>query len=62
MKIWKQFTCLGENPEKCITFSVRIQKETTRIDKNGEKLQKPDSTDYKLLIVQGLSKHIIKSC
>ena len=36
----KQFTCLGENTEKYITFTVPIEKEVTRIDKNGEKLTK----------------------
>ena len=30
----KQFTCLGENTEKYITFTVPIEKEVTRIDKN----------------------------
>ena len=30
----EQFICLGENTEKCITFSVPIRKEVTRIDKN----------------------------
>ena len=33
----KAITCLGENTEKYITFSVPIEKEVTRIDKNGEK-------------------------
>ena len=28
----KQFTCLGENTEKYITFTVPIEKEVTRID------------------------------
>ena len=32
----KQFTCLGENTEKYITFTVPIEKEVTRINKNGE--------------------------
>ena len=32
----KQFTCLGENTEKYISFAVLIEKEITRIDKNGE--------------------------
>ena len=36
----KQFTCLEENTERYITFSVSIEKEVTRIDKNGEKLTK----------------------
>ena len=29
----KQFTCLGENTEKYITFTVPIEKEVTRIAK-----------------------------
>ena len=36
----KQFTCLGENTEKCITFTVPIEKEVTRIDKNREEITK----------------------
>ena len=36
----KQFTCLGENTEKYITFTVPIEKEVTRIDKNGEEIKK----------------------
>ena len=36
----KQFTCLGENTEKHITFTVPIEKEVTRIDKNGEEVTK----------------------
>ena len=36
----KQFTCLGENTEKCINFTVPIKKEVTRIDKNGEEITK----------------------
>ena len=36
----KQFTCLGENTEKYITFTVPIEKEVTRIDKNGEEVTK----------------------
>ena len=32
----KQFTCLGENIEKYITFGIPIEKEVTRTDKNGE--------------------------
>ena len=35
-----QFTCLGENTEKYITFTVPIEKEVTRIDKNGEEITK----------------------
>ena len=36
----KQSTCLGENTERYITFTVPVEKKGTRIDKNGEKLQK----------------------
>ena len=36
----KQFTCLGENTEKYINFTVPIEKEVTRINKNGEEVIK----------------------
>ena len=36
----KQFTCLGENTEKYIIFTVPIEKEVTRVDKNGEEVTK----------------------
>ena len=36
----KQFTCLGENTEKYITFTVSIEKDVTRIDKNEEQITK----------------------
>ena len=39
----KQFTCLGQNTEKYITFTVPIEKEITRIDKNGAKITKHKS-------------------
>ena len=32
----KQFTCLGQNTETCITFTVPIEKKVTRID--GEQI------------------------
>ena len=32
----KQFTFLGQNTEKYITFTVSIEKEVTRIGKDGE--------------------------
>ena len=35
-----EFTCLGENTEKCITLTVLIEKEVTRFDKNGEEIPK----------------------
>ena len=34
----KQFTCLGENTEKYMTFTVPIEKEVERTDKNGEEI------------------------
>ena len=36
----KQITCLGRNTEKYIAFSIQIQKEVPRIDKNGEEITK----------------------
>ena len=36
----KQFTFLGENTEKNISFTVPMEKEVTRIDKNGEEITK----------------------
>ena len=35
-----QFTCLGENSEKYISFTVPIEGEVTRIDKNREEITK----------------------
>ena len=35
-----QFTCLRENTEKYITFTVPIEKEVIRIDQNGEEITK----------------------
>ena len=50
----KQFTCLGKNSKKYITFTVLIEKKVTRIDKNGKKIQKIYLTNYNLLIAQDL--------
>ena len=36
----KQLTCVGENTKKCITFTIPIEKEVTRIDKNGKEITK----------------------
>ena len=36
----KQFTCLGENTEKYLTFTVPIKEEVTRLNKNGEQITK----------------------
>ena len=48
----KQFTSLGENTEKYITFTVVIEKELTRTDKNGEEIIK--NIYYNLLIAHDL--------
>ena len=53
-------TCLGENTEKCIDFTVTIKNKVKRSDKNGEETAKYIFTDYNLLIMQDLS--IIRSC
>ena len=51
----KQFTFLGENTEKCITFTVLIEKEITGIDKSGEEMTKKIYLAYcSLLIAQDL--------
>ena len=42
----KQFTCLGENTENYITFTVPIEKEVTKISKNGEETTKRISYIY----------------
>ena len=53
----KQFTCLRENTEKCITFTVPTENEVTKIDKNGEESTKNKSvTYYCLLVAQHLSQ------
>ena len=50
----KQFTSLGENTAKYITFTVPIEKKVTRINKNGEEVTKVYPTYYNLLISQDL--------
>ena len=50
----RQFTCLGEKTKKCITFSVPIEKEVVKIDKNGKEITKAYHADYNLLIVQDI--------
>ena len=47
----ERFTSFGENAEKCITMTVPIEKEVTKIDKKMEKkLQKLYLTSCNLLI------------
>ena len=48
-KFKKQFTRLGENTEKYLTFTVPIEKEVKRIDKNGEEITK--NTSYILQFI-----------
>ena len=45
----KQFTCLGEHTEKCITFSVPTEKEVTRIERNGKETMK--NISYRLQFI-----------
>ena len=48
----KQFTCLGENTEKYISFTILLEKKVLRIDKNEEEIQKKCLTCYNLLLKQ----------
>ena len=57
----KQSTCLGENTEKYINFTVPIEKEVTRINKYGEEVIKNMSyilrfIDSTRFMVSSLSK------
>ena len=63
-KFEEQFTFLGENTEKHITFSVTTgKKQLQELIKKEQKSPKLYLTDYNLLIAQGLVQaHIIKSC
>ena len=45
----KKLTCLGENTEKYITYTVPTEKEVTRIDKKGEEIKK--NIPYKLQFI-----------
>ena len=53
-KFRKQFTYLGEDSEKFIIFTIPIEKEITRTDKNREQITKIYPTYYNLFIVQDL--------
>ena len=63
-KFEEQFTFLGENTEKYITFSVTTgKKQLQELIKKEQKSPKLHLTDYNLLIAQGLVQaYIIKSC
>ena len=61
----KQFTCLGENTEKYITFTVPIEKKVIMMVKDGEEITKIifnilQFIDSAARII--ISKLIIKSC
>ena len=49
-----QITCVEENTEKYITFSVPIEEEVARIDKKVNEIKKLYLTDFNLLIVEDL--------
>ena len=58
--------CLGENVENYIIFTVAIEKEIARTDKNGKEFTKIYPTDYNLLmslsnLVNNLSERIQKA-
>ena len=38
--ILHEITCIGENTEKYITFTVLLEKQVIRINKNGEEVTK----------------------
>ena len=44
-----EFTCLGENSEKYINFSVPVEKDLKRIDKNGEEITETKSSKLKFI-------------
>ena len=52
-KFNKQFPCLGVNNEKYITFTVPMEKEVTRINKNG-KVTSNDNNKFILLLQKGV--------
>ena len=59
----KRYTCIGGNTEKYITFSVRIEKEVTRIDKNGEDIA--NNISYRFQFIEStkfMASPLIKSC
>ena len=62
----KEFTCLGENTEKHITFTVPTEKEVTRNAKNGEEitvnisymLQFLDSASFMASLLSNLTNNL----
>ena len=53
-KFERKFECLGENTEKYKTFSIPVEKEVAKIDKNGSESAVIISNKINLLIVQDL--------
>ena len=53
-KFEEQFECLGENAEKCKTFSVLIEKGITNVDKYGSERVVAISYKKYILIVHDL--------
>ena len=49
-EIEQQFTCLGDNTAKYMTFSVPIEKVVRRIDKNGEEITKSMSCRLQMVV------------
>ena len=49
----KPVTCLGDNTDKYMTFTVPVEKEVTKIGKMEKKLTKIYLTYYNLLIAPG---------
>ena len=48
----KQLSSVGENTEKNVTFTVPIEKEVIRIDKNGKEITK--NISYKLQVINSV--------
>ena len=57
----KQFTCSRKSFEKYITFTVPIEKEVTRIDKNGEEITKNISYRFQFIDSARLLSNLVNS-
>ena len=54
VELKKQVTCLGENIQKYINFTVLTEQEVTRTDKNEEEIAKNISCRLQFMIVPDL--------
>ena len=54
-----QFECLGKSTENCNTFSIPIEKEVTKIDRDGN--ESVVTISYKIKLIDS-ARFIIKSC